>query len=47
MLGQLLMDRGAFRHVLDEHGFEDGNFFYRFREDEQPRTPETTRPSAA
>jgi potassium efflux system protein len=37
MAGQLLMDRGALRHVLDEHGFKDGNFFYRFREDEQER----------
>lgn len=38
MAGQLLMDRGALRHVLDEHGFEDGNFFYRFREDEPVRS---------
>jgi len=37
MVGQLLMDRGAFRHVLDEHGFKDGNFFYRFHEDEEAR----------
>lgn len=33
-LGQLLVDRSVFRHVLDEHGFKDGNLFYRFRGDE-------------
>ena len=33
--GQILVDRGAIHHVLDEHGFKDGNFFYRFREDEE------------
>jgi potassium efflux system protein len=33
-LGQLLNDRGIIRHVLDEHGFEDGRLFYRFRADE-------------
>jgi potassium-dependent mechanosensitive channel len=32
-LGQLLMDRGIIRHVLDEHGFTDGTFFYRFADD--------------
>jgi potassium-dependent mechanosensitive channel len=32
-LGQLLMDRGAVRHVLDEHGFRDASLFYRFVED--------------
>ena len=30
-LGQRLIDRGFVRHVLDEHGFRDGNFFYGFR----------------
>jgi hypothetical protein len=25
--------------VLDEHGFRDGHFFYRFREDEARREP--------
>jgi hypothetical protein len=30
-LGQRLVDRGFVRHVLDEHGFRDGNFFYAFR----------------
>jgi hypothetical protein len=35
-IGQLLIDRGIFHHVLDEHGFEDRNLFYRFREDEKP-----------
>jgi hypothetical protein len=29
-LGQLLIDRGIVRHVLDEHGFKDGNYFYCF-----------------
>jgi len=33
-LGQQLIDRGIIRHVLDEHGFKDGNFFYRFNADE-------------
>jgi small-conductance mechanosensitive channel len=33
-LGQLLVDRGIVHHVLDEHGFVDGNLFYRFRADE-------------
>jgi small-conductance mechanosensitive channel len=30
-LGQRLVERGFVRHVLDEHGFRDGNFFYGFR----------------
>ena len=38
-LGQLLMDRGAVRHVLDEHGFNEGTFFYRFAEDVQVHSP--------
>jgi hypothetical protein len=25
------VERGLVRHVLDEHGFRDGNFFYAFR----------------
>ncbi len=29
-VGQRLVERGAIRHVLDEHGFRDGHFFYRF-----------------
>jgi potassium efflux system protein len=29
-LGQRLVERGGVRHVLDEHPFRDGNFFYRF-----------------
>ena len=33
-VGQLLVDRGIAHHVLDEHGFKDGGFFYRFRGDE-------------
>jgi potassium efflux system protein len=35
-LGQLLVDRDVVHHVLDEHGFMDGNLFYRFRGDETP-----------
>jgi small-conductance mechanosensitive channel len=31
-LGQELVERGFVRHVLDEHGFRDGNFFYVFRD---------------
>jgi hypothetical protein len=33
-LGQLLVEREVIHHVLDEHPFQDGNFFYRFRADE-------------
>jgi potassium-dependent mechanosensitive channel len=36
-LGQRLLERGAFRHVLDEHPFRDGNFYYRFSVD--PTSP--------
>ena len=35
-LGQSLVQRRVFHHVLDEHPFRDGNFFYRFYADEQP-----------
>jgi hypothetical protein len=30
-LGQRLIELGAIQHVLDEHDFRDGHFFYRFR----------------
>jgi potassium efflux system protein len=30
-LGQRLLEKGLIRHVLDEHDFRDGQFFYRFR----------------
>jgi hypothetical protein len=33
-VGRRLLEQGRFRHVLGEHGFRDGYFFYRFREDE-------------
>jgi small-conductance mechanosensitive channel len=33
-LGQSLVQRGVFHHVLDEHPFRDGNFYYRFYADE-------------
>jgi len=33
-VGQRLVDLGCIRHVLAEHGFRDGHFFLRFREDE-------------
>jgi len=36
-VGRRMVERGLFRHVLDEHGFEDGYLFYRFREDEPDR----------
>jgi len=35
-LGQRLVERGVIPHVLDEHGFRDGHYFYRFRADETP-----------
>jgi hypothetical protein len=34
VLGSMLVERGVIHHVLDEHGFKDGNFFYRFYADE-------------
>ncbi len=30
VLGERLVELGWVRHVLDEHGFMDGNFYYRF-----------------
>ena len=33
-LGQKMIDKGIFHHVLDEHGFKDEELFYRFHEDE-------------
>jgi small-conductance mechanosensitive channel len=33
-VGQRLVDLDRVRHVLAEHGFRDGNYFYRFREDD-------------
>ncbi len=33
-LGQTLVDRGLVHHVLDEHPFRDGGYFYRFYADE-------------
>src|SRR5262245_4008546 len=33
-LGERWIGLGLVRHVLDEHGFRDGHFFYRFREDD-------------
>jgi hypothetical protein len=36
-LGERLVECGDVRHVLDEHGFRDGRFFYRFvGEDARP-----------
>jgi hypothetical protein len=34
-LGQTLVERGIIHHVLDEHPFRDGQFYYRFYVDEQ------------
>ncbi|MDJ0570617.1 MAG: hypothetical protein QNJ53_16450 [Pleurocapsa sp. MO_192.B19] len=33
-LGQHMMDKGLFHHVLDEHQFKDEALFYRFKDDE-------------
>jgi hypothetical protein len=33
-MGQRLLELGVFHHVLDEHGFVAGRYFYRFRADE-------------
>lgn len=33
-LGQKMIEKGVFHHVLDEHQFKDENLFYRFHEDE-------------
>jgi hypothetical protein len=33
-VGQRLVDLGWVRHVLGEHGFRDGHYFFRFRADE-------------
>jgi hypothetical protein len=33
-VGKRLLEAGHLRHVLDEHGFEDESFFYRFAADE-------------
>jgi len=33
-LGRRLVTEGLLHHVLDEHDFRDGHFFYRFRTDE-------------
>lgn len=33
-LGRLLIERGLLHHVLDEHPFDDANYFYRFYADE-------------
>jgi hypothetical protein len=36
-VGQLLLDRGIIRHVLEEHGFEDSKLFYQFCADDPAR----------
>ena len=33
-VGQKMIDKGIFHHVLDEHKFKDEELFYRFQEDE-------------
>lgn len=33
-MGQKMIDKGIFHHVLDEHKFKDEELFYRFHEDE-------------
>lgn len=37
-LGQRLLELGVFHHVLDQHGFVDGNLYYRFLADETAHT---------
>ena len=34
VLGQKMIDKGLFHHVLDEHKFKDEELFYRFHQDE-------------
>jgi len=34
-VGQRLLELGVFHHVVDEHGFVESKFFYRFRADEE------------
>lgn len=34
VLGQKMVEKGLFHHVMDNHKFEDDNLFYRFNEDE-------------
>ena len=33
-IGQTMLEKGIFHHVLDEHQFKDENLFYRFNADE-------------
>ena len=33
-IGQKMIEKGIFRHVMDEHQFKDEELFYRFNEDE-------------
>lgn len=37
-LGQLMVDADYIHHVVDEHNFEDGYLFFRFRQDGKERT---------
>lgn len=37
-IGNMLLDAGVFRHVLDEHAFKNEKLFYRFRSDEDHGT---------
>ncbi|HXZ47889.1 MAG TPA: hypothetical protein VEG27_02660 [Usitatibacter sp.] len=37
-VGQRLLELGVFHHVVDEHGFVEGRYFYRFRADEEALT---------
>lgn len=46
-VGRCLSDRGLLRHVLDEHGFRDGHFYYRFRADEDGIVPRDRSSEAA
>lgn len=44
LMGELMVAEGLIHHVLDEHGFKDAPFFYRFYADEQ--TPKAPKESA-
>ena len=37
-LGQKMVDKGIFHHVLDEHQFKDEHLFYRFNDDKRKST---------
>jgi hypothetical protein len=38
-IGKQLLDAGVFRHVCDDHHFKDEFLFFRFKNDDKPRSP--------